>query len=137
MLEECEMDYQVIPVNLGKGDQFTPEFLKISPNNRMPVIVDHENIINGEPISIFESGAILMYLGEKAGKFLTKRRGVDPDKVITSRDEFVGVMDKLEPEWASMPYSGVSPGGFGKGSSYYGQGGKNVDDLWARYQQNL
>ncbi len=74
---------------------------------------------------------------EKAGKFLTKRRGVDPDKVITSRDEFVGVMDKLAPEWASMPYSGVSPGGFGKGSSYYGQGGKNVDDLWARYQQNL
>ena len=48
MLEECEMDYQVVPVNLGKGDQFTPEFLKISPNNRMPVIVDHENIINGE-----------------------------------------------------------------------------------------
>ena len=61
MLEECEMDYQVVPVNLGKGDQFTPEFLKISPNNRMPVIVDYENIINGEPMSIFESGAILMY----------------------------------------------------------------------------
>ena len=55
MLEECEMDYKVIPVNLGKGDQFTPEFLKISPNNRMPVIVDHKNIIDGEPISIFES----------------------------------------------------------------------------------
>ena len=48
MLEECEMDYRVIPVNLGKGDQFTPEFLKISPNNRMPVIVDHENLIDGE-----------------------------------------------------------------------------------------
>ena len=64
MLEECEMDYKVIPVNLGKGDQFKPEFLKISPNNRMPAIVDHENQIDGEPLSIFESGAILMYLGK-------------------------------------------------------------------------
>lgn len=63
------MDYKVIPVNLGKGDQFTPEFLKISPNNRMPVIVDHDNQIDGDPLSVFESGAILMYLGEKAGKF--------------------------------------------------------------------
>ena len=63
------MDYKVIPVNLGKGDQFTPEFLKISPNNRMPVIVDHDNQINGDPLSVFESGAILMYLAEKAGKF--------------------------------------------------------------------
>ena len=69
MLEECEMDYKVIPVNLGKGDQFKPEFLKISPNNRMPAIVDHENQIDGEPLSIFESGAILMYLGEKSGQF--------------------------------------------------------------------
>ena len=63
------MDYKVIPVNLGKGDQFTPEFLKISPNNRMPVIVDHDNQIDGDPLSVFESGAILMYLAEKAGKF--------------------------------------------------------------------
>ena len=69
MLEECEMEYKVIPVNLGKGDQFKPEFLKISPNNRMPAIVDHENQIDGEPLSIFESGAILMYLGEKSGQF--------------------------------------------------------------------
>ena len=63
------MDYKVISVNLGKGDQFTPEFLKISPNNRMPVIVDHDNQIDGDPLSVFESGAILMYLAEKAGKF--------------------------------------------------------------------
>ena len=69
MLEECEIDYNVIPVNLGTGDQFKPEFLKISPNNRMPVIVDHDNIIDEEPLSIFESGAILMYLSEKTGKF--------------------------------------------------------------------
>ena len=73
MLEECEMEYKVIPVNLGKGDQFKHEFLKISPNNRMPVIVDHNNIINGEPLSIFESGAILMYLAEKQGQFFPQQ----------------------------------------------------------------
>ena len=68
MLEEAGMEYKVIPVNLGAGDQFKPEFLKISPNNRMPVIVDSEGP-RGEEISVFESGAILMYLGEKSGKF--------------------------------------------------------------------
>ena len=68
MLEEAEMEYKVIPVNLGAGDQFKPEFLKISPNNRMPVIVDHDGP-QGEEVSVFESGAILMYLGEKSGKF--------------------------------------------------------------------
>ena len=68
MLEEAEMEYKVIPVNLGAGDQFKPEFLKISPNNRMPVIVDTDGP-GGEEISVFESGAILMYLGEKSGKF--------------------------------------------------------------------
>jgi len=68
MLEEAEMEYKVIPINLGAGDQFKPEFLKISPNNRMPVIVD-SNGPGGEEISVFESGAILMYLGEKSGKF--------------------------------------------------------------------
>ena len=65
MLEECKMDYNVINVNLGKGDQFKPEFLKISPNNRMPAIVDHKNVIDGQPMSVFESGAILMYLAER------------------------------------------------------------------------
>ena len=71
MLEEAGMEYKVIPVNLGAGDQFKPEFLKISPNNRMPVIVDSEGP-GGEEISVFESGAILMYIGEKAGKFFTQ-----------------------------------------------------------------
>ena len=56
MLEECEIDYRVISVNLGKGDQFKPDFLKISPNNRMPVIVDHGHMIDDQPLSIFESG---------------------------------------------------------------------------------
>ena len=71
MLEEAGIEYKVIPVNLGAGDQFKPEFLKISPNNRMPVIVDSDGPGGGE-ISVFESGAILMYLGEKSGKFFPK-----------------------------------------------------------------
>ena len=68
MLEETATPYNVIPVNLGKGDQFKPEFLAISPNNRMPAIVDHEGP-DGKQVSVFESGAILMYLGEKTGQF--------------------------------------------------------------------
>lgn len=69
MLEECSLPYRIIPVNLGKGDQFKPEFLTISPNNRMPAIVDDDGP-QGKEISVFESGAILLYLGEKTGKFL-------------------------------------------------------------------
>jgi len=68
MLEECRLPYRVIPVNISKGEQFKPEFLKISPNNRMPAIVDPDGP-GGRPISIFESGAILQYLGRKSGKF--------------------------------------------------------------------
>ena len=70
MLEECGLEYQVVPVDIGGGDQFKPEFLRISPNNRMPAIVDHEPADGGEPIAIFESGAILEYLADKEGKFL-------------------------------------------------------------------
>ena len=68
MLEECGLPYRVIPVNIGKGDQFTPEFLALNPNNRMPVIVDQD--APGGPLPVFESGAILVYLAEKTGKFL-------------------------------------------------------------------
>lgn len=68
MLEECGLPYRVIPVNIGKGDQFKPEFLAISPNNRMPAIVDPDGP-NGRPLSVFESGAILQYLGRKTGLF--------------------------------------------------------------------
>ena len=69
-LEEMELPYQVLPVNIGRGEQFTPSFLAISPNGRMPAIVDHEPLGGGEPLSIFESGAILLYLAEKSGRFL-------------------------------------------------------------------
>ncbi|MGC1465420.1 MAG: glutathione S-transferase N-terminal domain-containing protein [Pseudolabrys sp.] len=68
MLEECGLPYTLKPVNISKGEQFNPDFLKISPNNRMPAIVDPGGP-GGRPISIFESGAILQYLGRKTGKF--------------------------------------------------------------------
>ncbi len=71
-LEETAMPYTIIPVNIGKGEQFTAEFLGIAPNNRMPAIVDHTPLERGPPISVFESGAILMYLAEKSEQFNAK-----------------------------------------------------------------
>ena len=69
MLEELELPYNVIPINIGKGDQFDPEFLKISPNNKMPAMVDPDSP-DGKPIAIFESAAILLYLAEKSGQLM-------------------------------------------------------------------
>jgi GST-like protein len=69
-LEEAGLDYQIIPINIGAGEQFQADFLKISPNNRMPAIIDREPADGEEPISLFESGAILLYLAEKTGQFL-------------------------------------------------------------------
>ncbi len=69
LLEECGLPYRIVSCNIGKGDQFTGDFLGISPNNRMPAMVDHEPLGGGAPIAIFESGAIMMYIAEKAGKF--------------------------------------------------------------------
>src|SRR4051812_30440366 len=63
-LEETGLDYQIVPVDIGKGNQFNPEFLAISPNNRMPAIVDHAPADAGVPVSVFESGAILLYLAD-------------------------------------------------------------------------
>ena len=75
MLEECGLAYRAIPVDIGAGDQFEPEFLKISPNNKIPAIVDPDGP-DGAPISVFESGAILLYLAAKTGRFLpTDLRG--------------------------------------------------------------
>ncbi len=70
-LEETGLPYTIVPVNIGAGDQFKPDFLAIAPNNRMPAIVDHEPLDGGKPVAIFESGAILTYLAEKTGKFLS------------------------------------------------------------------
>ena len=81
MLEECKLPYVLTPVNIGKGEQFEPSFLKISPNNRMPAIVDPHGP-GGKPISVFESGAILQYLGRKTGKFYPsdERKRVEVDE---------------------------------------------------------
>ena len=70
MLEECGLEYNLIPVNISKGDQFKPDFLEISPNNRMPAIVDHD--VGGPPVPVFESGAILFYLAEKLDMLMPK-----------------------------------------------------------------
>lgn len=70
MLEELGLPYRIQPVNIGSGDQFKPEFLAISPNNKMPALVDHQPTDGGAPQSVFESGAILLYLAEKTGRFL-------------------------------------------------------------------
>ena len=69
LLEECGLDYKIVPVNIQRGDQFGEEFLRMNPNHRMPVLVDRAPKGGGAPISVFESGAIMMYLAEKAGRF--------------------------------------------------------------------
>ena len=70
LLEECGLPYTIVPCNIGKGDQFQDGFLSISPNNRMPAMVDHAPPDGGAPIAIFESGAIMLYIAEKTGQFL-------------------------------------------------------------------
>ena len=72
LLEECGIPYKIIPLHIGAGDQFKPEFLKLNPNHRMPAMVDHEPMGGGAPLAIFESGAIMMYIAEKTGKFWPK-----------------------------------------------------------------
>jgi hypothetical protein len=97
MLEECGLDYRAIPVNIGAGEQFKPEFLAISPNNRIPAIVDHAPSDGGAPISVFESGAILLYLADKAGSLIPRDvRGrthvcsLDPAPLM-SADQWLGI----------------------------------------------
>jgi GST-like protein len=72
MLEECGLEYRVHPVDIGAGQQFTAEFLRLSPNNRMPAIVDHSPLGGGAPLALFESGAIVEYLADKTGRFLPR-----------------------------------------------------------------
>ena len=92
-LEELELPYNLVLVNIGRGDQFKPEFLAISPNNRMPAIVDHDPPDGGEPLPIFESAAILIYLAEKTGRLLP------PD--LRRRKEVL--------EWLSWQVAGLGP----------------------------
>ena len=92
MLEECGFPYQVHHINIGEGDQFKPEFLAISPNNKIPAIVDSEGP-DGKPMALFESGAILIYLASKAGKFLGN----------TDREKFTTL------QWVMFQMGGVGP----------------------------
>ena len=94
-LEEAGLPYEIQPVNIGKGDQFKPEYLKISPNNKMPAIVDTDPLGGGKPLNIFESGAILQYLAEKSGKFMP----------VSTRERYV-VM-----EWLFWQVGGLGPMG--------------------------
>lgn len=91
-LEEAELPYNVTPINIAAGDQFDPEFLKISPNNKMPAIVDPDGP-DGEPISLFESGAILLYLAEKTGRFFPQ----------TPRDKYLVL------QWLMFQMGSVGP----------------------------
>lgn len=69
-LEEADIPYRIIPINISKGEQFDPKFLKISPNNKIPVVIDHKPSFSSKPVVIFESGAILLYLAEKTAQFI-------------------------------------------------------------------
>ena len=100
-LEEAGLDYEIKPVNIAVGDQFQPEFLKISPNNRMPAIVDTLPTDGGEPISVFESGAILLYLAEKTGKFLANGASDSPQQRFRQR--------KTVTEWLFWQIGGLGP----------------------------
>ncbi len=100
-LEEAGVPYQIRPVNIGKGEQFAAEYLKISPNNKMPAIVDASPLDGGAPISVFESGAILRYLSDKTGRFT----GVDAEA-----DPRAGLRQAIEvDEWLFWQMAGLGP----------------------------
>ncbi len=84
-LEEAGLDYRIVPVDIGKGAQFEADYLKISPNNKMPAIVDHAPADGGAPIPVFESGAILLYLANKTGRFLGIPEGADAGTALRQR----------------------------------------------------
>ncbi len=98
-LEEAGLPYEVHPINIGQGDQFKPDFLKIAPNNRIPAIVDHQPSDGGAPISLFESGAILLYLAEKTGQFICQgptRSSGNPAMAVLA-DGWIGADGRPEP----------------------------------------
>ena len=100
-LEEAGLDYTIKPVDIGKGAQFHADFLKISPNNKMPAIVDHAPADGGEAISVFESGAILLYLANKTGRFLGIPDGADAGTALRQRT--------LVNEWLFWQMGGLGP----------------------------
>jgi len=94
-LEEAGLPYRLIPVNIGKGEQFRPEFLAIAPNNRIPAIVDTQPAGGGAPVSLFESGAILLYLADKTGRF------IPPAPEVAARAEVL--------QWLFWQMGGLGP----------------------------
>ena len=92
MLEECGLPYEVVPVNIGAGDQFKPDFLAVSPNNKIPALVDPDGP-DGQPIALFESGAILVYLAGKTGRFMPR----------SDRDKYEVL------QWLMFQMGGVGP----------------------------
>ena len=105
-LEEAGLGYTVKPVNIGKGEQFQPDFLAIAPNNRMPAIVDHTPADGGGPLSVFESGAILVYLAEKTGKLTLRTRAHAIEVTTEARGRADGVvyLDRVR-DRASIRYT--------------------------------
>ena len=97
----AKLDYTIHPVDIGKGDQFQPGFLAISPNNKMPAIVDRAPADGGAPISVFESGAILLYLAEKTGRFLPSDTGSSPGQALRGRTATL--------EWLFWQVGGLGP----------------------------
>ncbi|MEE7546662.1 thiol:disulfide oxidoreductase [Xanthomonas sp. Kuri4-1] len=102
-LEEAGLEYTVKPVNIGAGEQFDPAFLAISPNNKMPAIVDHAPAAGGAPLSVFESGAILLYLAEKTGRFLP----ADPRGRVAALEWLFWQMAGLGPMTGQMGHFNV------------------------------
>ena len=101
LLEEAGLDYTIKPVDIGKGAQFEADYLRISPNNKMPAIVDHAPVDGGAPISVFESGAILLYLANKTGRFLGIPDGADAGTALRQRI--------LVNEWLFWQMAGLGP----------------------------
>ena len=118
-LEEFEQEYKVIPVDVWKGDQFKPEFLKLNPNAKIPVIVDHEGP-GGKPYTVFESGAILLYLADKTGRFLP----------TDTRKRF----DTLQ--WLMVQLTGIGPM-FGQYTHFKRFAGAGNDYAMSRYQTEV
>ena len=119
MLEECGLPYNEIFVDVWKGDQFKPEFLKISPNNKIPAIVDHDGP-GGKPYAVFESGAILLYLAEKAGRFLPKDTAKKYDVI----------------QWLMIQLTGVGPM-FGQWTHFKLFAGAGNEYAMTRYQTEV
>ncbi len=111
-LEEAHLDYVIKPVNIGDGEQFEPEFLKISPNNKMPALID-PNGPGGEPISLFESGAILQYLGRKTGAFypITEKAKAEVDQWLFFQMASVGPMSGQCYHFRGLPQDKGNPYG--------------------------